>query len=191
MQSTEASEEPRVGTLPLKYIVLVLLVLQNSLTAILARASRIPSTSGTQLYLGSVAVFVAEVIKLPVCVGLIARDAGGVRPMIVEIWQQVFVKWRDTLRMGVPALCYCLQNALFFVALSRLSATSYQLWSQSKTLFTALFFVVYLGQVCCTRAPIFWFTASELAPLPDAGASQAAMGRSCAAHSRCRPRAVS
>ena len=59
----------------------------------------------------------------------------------------MFVKWGDTLRMGVPAACYCVQNLLFFVALSRLSATSYQLWSQSKTLFTALFFVVYLGRV--------------------------------------------
>ena len=49
-------------------------------------------------------------------------------------------------RSVVQALCYCLQNALFFVALSRLSATSYQLWSQSKTLFTALFFVTLLGQ---------------------------------------------
>ena len=50
-------------------------------------------------------------------------------------------------RLCAAALADCLQNALFFVALSRLSATSYQLWSQSKTLFTALFFVSYLGRV--------------------------------------------
>lgn len=133
--------------LPLKYFVLLLLVLQNSLTAILARASRIPRTPGSQLYLGSVAVFAAEVMKLPVCLALIARDVGGPRKMLDAVWDQVFRKWKDTLSMGVPALCYCLQNALFFVALSRLSATSYQLWSQSKTLFTALFFVSYLGRV--------------------------------------------
>jgi len=131
----------------LKYLVLVLLVLQNSLTAILARSSRLPHPGGGLLYLGSAAVLAAEVIKLPVCMGLIARDEGGVRPMLSRVKQQVFVQWRDTLSMGVPALCYCLQNALFFVALSRLSATSYQLWSQSKTLFTALFFTTYLGRV--------------------------------------------
>ena len=174
-----ASPELRVGSVPLKYVVLVLLVLQNSMTAILARASRVPATPGQQLYLGSVAVFAAEVIKLPICIGLIARDAGGLSPMLAQLWDQVILKWRDTLLMGVPvsehaasacdlsplslmraltprygafsrsvvqALCYCLQNALFFVALSRLSATSYQLWSQSKTLFTALFFVTLLGQ---------------------------------------------
>ena len=53
--------------------------------------------------------------------------------------------------MGVPAPCHCLQHALFFVALSRLSATSYQLWSQSKTLFTALFFVRLLGPLANGR----------------------------------------
>ena len=139
--------QPKIGPFPLKYVVLCLLVLQNSLTAILARESRVPRVPGQQLYLGSVAVFMAEAIKLPVCTGLIVRDAGGIRPAMKQIYQQVFVKWGDTLRMGVPAACYCVQNLLFFVALSRLSATSYQLWSQSKTLFTALFFVVYLGRV--------------------------------------------
>ena len=134
--------------LPLKYIVLVLLVLQNSLTAILARASRVPrAASGGQLYLGSVAVLLTEVMKFPVCLALIARDEGSIGKMASSVKEQVVVKWKDTLSMGVPALCYCLQNALFFVALSRLSATNYQLWSQSKTLFTALFFVSYLGRV--------------------------------------------
>ena len=131
----------------IKYLVLLLLVLQNSVTAILARESRILTPGHSQLYLGSVAVFVAELIKLPVCLGLIARDVGGPAETIRQIYLQVLVRWKDTLQMAVPALCYCLQNVLFFVALSRLSATSYQLWSQSKTLFTALFFVSYLGQV--------------------------------------------
>jgi len=143
--SAAPSDKPEV-TRSLKYFVIVLLVLQNALTAILARNSRLPPANGGQLYLGSVAVFVAELIKLPICLGLIAKDMGGFRPMLQKLWTQVIVEWRSTLQMGVPALCYCLQNALFFVALSRLSATSYQLWSQSKTLFTALFFVTYLGR---------------------------------------------
>lgn len=173
--------------LPLKYFVLLLLVLQNSLTAILARASRIPRTPGSQLYLGSVAVFAAEVMKLPVCMALIARDEGGVKKMFSAIWQQVFVKWKDTLSMGVPALCYCLQNALFFVALSRLSATSYQLWSQSKTLFTALFFVSYLGRVLRKQqwialglltAGVGLVQYQEAAALGAAGAAAAAGGTS-------------
>ena len=56
----------------------------------------------------------------------------------LEIGDAVFSSRRigDTMRMGVPAFCYGLQNLLFFVALSNLSATSYQLWSQTKVLFT-------------------------------------------------------
>ena len=90
-------------------------------------------------------VLASEVLKMPVCLALIARDVGvaGVRR---ELHQKVVEPWRDTLTMAVPALCYCLQNALFFVALSNLSAASYQLWSQSKTLSTALFFVLLLGK---------------------------------------------
>ena len=66
------------------------------------------------------------------------------RAAVVDIWKRVFVNWKDTLKMGVPALCYCFQNYLFFVAISNMPATSYQLWSQSKTLTTALFFVLYI-----------------------------------------------
>ena len=141
-----AADEDESRAASTRVIVLALLVLQNSLTAILARASRVPAPGSSQLYLGSVAVFAAEAIKLPICLALIARDVGGPKETLKQVYTQVVVKWRDTLQMAVPALCYCLQNALFYVALSRLTATSYQLWSQSKTLFTALFFVSYLGQ---------------------------------------------
>jgi len=140
-----APEAPMLMWIPLKYITLVLLVVQNSVVAVAAAASR-TRHAGSPLYLGSVAVLLSELVKLPVCVALIARDKGGLRGMAAELWHKVVVQWSDTLRMGVPALCYCLQNVLFFVALSSLSATSYQLWAQSKTLFTALFFVIMLGK---------------------------------------------
>ena len=89
MQAAAEEEEKGIGPIPLKYVVLVLLVLQNSLTAILARASRVPATPQTQLYLGSVAVFAAEVIKLPVCLALIIRDEGGVIKMLRAVWDGV------------------------------------------------------------------------------------------------------
>ena len=70
----------RGRNLPLGQIVLMLLVLQNSLTAILARESRMARVGAGPLYLGSVAVLVAEIIKLPICLGLIVRGArSGVR----------------------------------------------------------------------------------------------------------------
>ena len=126
----------------LKYFVLLLLVLQNSVVALVTQATRMKTGV---MYSSTAAVLASEVLKMPVCLALIARDVGvaGVRR---ELHQKVVEPWRDTLTMAVPALCYCLQNALFFVALSNLSAASYQLWSQSKTLSTALFFVLLLGK---------------------------------------------
>ena len=142
--ATAQGEKPDAGRL-LKWAVLVLLVIQNASTSVLTRASRAPRADGGVLYLSGTAVLMAELLKLPTCLALIARDEGGPRAMARAVWQQVFVNWRDTLTMAVPALCYCLQNLLFYVALSHMTAPAYQLWSQTKTLFTAFFFVSYLG----------------------------------------------
>jgi multidrug transporter EmrE-like cation transporter len=128
----------------LRTVSILLLIAQSTVITLLARETRIPE-AGKPMYLGGAAVLASELIKLPVCLGVIAWERGGVSGMLDEVWQRVFVGWRDTLAMGIPALLFCFQNLLFFVSVSNLSATSYQLWSQSKTLTTALFFVVYLG----------------------------------------------
>jgi len=134
--------------LPLKWVVLGLLVVQNAATTILVQTTRTQPAQSGIVYLGGAAVLISECIKLPICLLLICRDEGGVKNMVNKIQGSVFSSRRigDTMRMGVPALCYGLQNLLFFVALSNLSATSYQLWSQTKVLFTAVFFVQILGQ---------------------------------------------
>lgn len=141
----------RIFGLSLKWVVLLLLVMQNALTTMLVRYTRRPVPGATVLYLGSAAVLASEMLKLPACLCLIMRDEGGPRRMLRAVRYYVFGRYRDTLKMGVPALCYGLQNALYFVALSSLSATTYQLWSQTKTLFTALFFVNILGQTLRAR----------------------------------------
>lgn len=122
----------------------VLVSVQTTVITLLARESRIP-VAGRPMYLGAAAVLVSECIKLPVCLAVISRQLGGPRQMLADVRQRVVVGWRDTLAMGLPALLFGLQNMLFFVSVSNLSATSYQLWSQSKTLTTALFYVLYLG----------------------------------------------
>ena len=176
--------QPKIGPFPLKYVVLCLLVLQNSLTAILrvARAARARPAG-----LGSVAVFMAEAIGLPVCTGLIVRDAGGIRPAMKQIYQQVFVKWGDTLRMGVPAACYCVQNLLFFVALTALRDVLPAMVAV-KTLFTALFFVVYLGRVL--RAAVDRLGTAlhgrRARPILRGGGAAAAATSSSALHQRSR-----
>ena len=147
--------------LPLKWVVLILLVVQNAATTILVQTTRSSPAQSGVVYLGGAAVLISELIKLPTCLLLICREEGGVKQMVTKVHDAVFSSRRigDTIRMGVPALCYGLQNLLFFVALSNLSATSYQLWSQTKVLFTALFFVKILGQ---QLRPKQWFALTLL-----------------------------
>ena len=177
-----ARSEPDAGSL-LKWAVLALLVVQNALTSVLTSASRAPRADGGVLYLSGTAVLMTELLKLPTCLALIARDEGGPRAMARAVWQQVFVDWRDTLTMAVPALCYCLQNLLFYVALSHMTAPAYQLWSQTKTLFTAFFFVSYLGgdlkpnqwlSMLMLSVGVGWAQCTPPRPLP------AAQRRACA-----------
>ena len=39
---------------------------------------------------------------------------------------EIMIKWKDTLRVGVPAFAYVVQNQLLFLALSNLDAATYQ-----------------------------------------------------------------
>jgi UDP-sugar transporter A1/2/3 len=118
--------------------------LQFASITLLTQKTRLPRR-GRVMYAGSAAVLVSELVKLPFCLALVARDEGGLGGLVREVREKVFVRWRDTLLMGVPAVCFGFQNQLFFIALSNLSAGSYQIWAQAKTLTTAFFFVTYLG----------------------------------------------
>ena len=163
---------------PIQWRVLSLLVLQNSVTTCLVRRTRQPHADGSILYLGGAAVLVSEVLKLLVCLVAVARSAGGLRGLAREL-RYTFSRVGDTARMGVTALSYGLQNQLYYVALSHMSATSYQLWSQTKILFTALFFVNLLGQQLRPRQ---WLALGLLAAgvglvqLADAAGAAAAGG---------------
>jgi len=162
LPSEAAAAPPRrfFSPLPLKWVLLLLLVFQNSASTILVTRTRsISPLPGRPLYLGSAAVLVSECFKLASCLAFISHEEGGIKQMAAEVWSAVVVRWRDTARMAVPALCYGLQNVLFYVALSNLTPTAYQLWSQSKTLVTALFFVTILKQVLKPRQ---WFALGLL-----------------------------
>jgi len=67
-----------------------------------------------------------------------------VRELCAELQHHLWVERRTTLLLGVPALCYAMQNNLVFVAISNLSAAAAQVLYQLKTISTAFFTVLLL-----------------------------------------------
>jgi UDP-sugar transporter A1/2/3 len=129
----------------LKWGSLVLLVMQNSSLFVVTRYTRAGNHRG-HLYLPSVVVLIVELLKMAICLGLILFGTGSVNGMASKLRRHVWEARSETLRLGVPAACYALQNNLIFVAISNLSATAAQVLFQLKTISTACFTILLLGK---------------------------------------------
>lgn len=131
----------------IKGISLGLLVLQNSAQFLAGGYSRRANADGSPLYLVSVAVLLAEVGKCLLCCVVIIATEGGVEGWLEEMRRDVLGKPLETLKVGVPAFCYTLQNNLLYVALSNLPPAVCQVLYQTKTLSTAFWSIMLLGKV--------------------------------------------
>eukprot|EP00404_Azadinium_spinosum_P031731 CAMPEP_0180569342 /NCGR_PEP_ID=MMETSP1037_2-20121125/7629_1 /TAXON_ID=632150 /ORGANISM="Azadinium spinosum, Strain 3D9" /LENGTH=394 /DNA_ID=CAMNT_0022586575 /DNA_START=1 /DNA_END=1181 /DNA_ORIENTATION=- len=137
--------------LPLRYICLVLLCLQNSSYTLLRRYSRgvlketIPS---------SVVLVASEVFKFVVA-AMMVDDVPAIETAPVGKIRQGYVGQRlrtvayilgHGLPMAVPAITYLVMNMVSFKALELIDATVMTMISQLKTLSTALFAQLVLGR---------------------------------------------
>eukprot|EP01139_Manchomonas_bermudensis_P023551 Amastigsp_a841263_244.p1 type:complete len:373 gc:universal Amastigsp_a841263_244:1-1119(+) len=143
------TEKPKsaVAEAPISWgqIALVVLVLQNASQLLLMNYSR--SDTSEPLYLMSTAVVCVEIVKLFSSFGLLWAEQGydyaAARKELLEKLSNPM----DTLKVGVPAIIYVVQNNLLFVATSNLDAATTQLTYQLKLLTTALLSVLMLGKV--------------------------------------------
>ncbi|XP_071804330.1 UDP-galactose translocator-like isoform X2 [Asterias amurensis] len=128
--------------LNLKYFSLLCLVLQNAVLILTMRYTRnLPGN----MYFSTVAVVVTEVVKLITCLFiLLFQSRGNVVELGRVLWGNIVLQPWDTLKVSVPAFIYTIQNNLLFVAVSNLSAATFQVTYQLKILTTALFTVVML-----------------------------------------------
>ncbi|CAI2164099.1 5456_t:CDS:1 [Funneliformis geosporum] len=133
-----------IGTIlgiPLKYVSLVTLCIQNSTLVIIMRYSRLDKDN---LYYTSTAVFLSELTKLIICLYMAGRnqirETG--RLSISELYSQVFAS--DAWKLMIPAALYTVQNNLQYVAVSMLDAATFQVTYQLKILTTALCSVIML-----------------------------------------------
>lgn len=135
-------------------LALVTLVLQN--TALVFTMKLTYRQSAREFHSASV-VFVAEVLKLVICVftSLTQREK--------HLSAMASIDWRGLIdkRMVVPSVLYILQNNLLFVAIHHLSPTVFLACSQSKVMFTAVFSCLFLGtslnntQICALGGLVF------------------------------------
>eukprot|EP01137_Pigoraptor_chileana_P011603 Opistho-2@62723 len=128
---------------PIKYLSLLVLVVQNTSLVLLMRYSR---TVDGPMYISSTAVVMAEVMKLATCLAIIVKEQGGISGLVRTLQDDIIGKPRETLMVGVPALLYTIQNNLLYVAVSNLEAATFQVTYQLKILTTAVFSVFMLSK---------------------------------------------
>lgn len=127
----------------LKYVSLILLVVQNTVLVLLMRYSR---TVEGPMYATSTAVCMNEVVKVATCFGVIYLTSGGWKPFIRTINVELISKPAELLKLAVPSLLYTVQNNLLYAALSNLDSATYSVCYQLKILTTAVFSVLMLGK---------------------------------------------
>ncbi|KAG0313518.1 hypothetical protein BGZ97_010089 [Linnemannia gamsii] len=139
-------ENPTFLGVSMKHLSLVVLLLQNSVLVLMMRYSRVSVGPDQPMYLASTAVFLAEIIKLCTCTGILAYRTQSIPRTIHILRNEVLGQPRELLKMLIPSGLYALQNNLLYIALSNLEAATFQVTYQLKILSTAIFSVVMLNR---------------------------------------------
>mmetsp|Transcript_22531 Transcript_22531/g.71479 ORF Transcript_22531/g.71479 Transcript_22531/m.71479 type:complete len:273 (-) Transcript_22531:77-895(-) len=126
----------------LRAFCLVLIVVQNSSLILVTSYSRTLRPA----YLPTVAVFYAECLKFAAAVLLLAAEESSLRRAVSLVAALPFEHGSTTLLFAVPALCYTLQNNLWYYALSHLDPVTAAVTSQMKVITTAVATVLMLGR---------------------------------------------
>uniref|UniRef100_A0A0K0DJB5 UDP-galactose transporter n=1 Tax=Angiostrongylus cantonensis TaxID=6313 RepID=A0A0K0DJB5_ANGCA len=92
----------------------------------------------------AISVFFAEIFKFVASVVLVCMQERSLVKGLAEIYDQLVNKWRDALRVLIPAVVYTIQNILLYIAVENLPAATYMVTYQLKILTTAVFTVLVL-----------------------------------------------
>ncbi|ORZ21539.1 nucleotide-sugar transporter-domain-containing protein [Absidia repens] len=136
-----------------KWISLLVLVIQNSALILIMRYSR-ASVNKDQLYLASTAVVMSEGLKTLLCLAVLSQliappstrlgAAATFNSLVLFLRRDMLHNWPQALKLGIPAILYLIQNNLQYVAATHLDAATFQVTYQLKILTTAFFSVTML-----------------------------------------------
>ncbi|KAI0311807.1 nucleotide-sugar transporter-domain-containing protein [Amylostereum chailletii] len=140
----EDTAGPTLCGLPLKYVSLVTLAVQNAALSIVMHYSRV-STPPSLSYSPATAVLLNEILKGTISffvawwrVSTVPNPDRPLRQLLSDIFS------RDCWKLSIPAFLYVVQNSLQFVAIANLPVASFQVTYQMKILTTAAFSVAML-----------------------------------------------
>lgn len=135
-----------------RYFSLLALAIQNTILVLLMRYTR---TVSGPLYLASTAVFMGELMKLVISIGMFYYQRVSFYPrryspldwsVIIEMLNELFGPDSQAWRLSIPAILYAMQNNVLYKAVTLLDAATFQVTYQMKILTTALFSVFMLGK---------------------------------------------
>mmetsp|Transcript_7910 Transcript_7910/g.14641 ORF Transcript_7910/g.14641 Transcript_7910/m.14641 type:complete len:395 (-) Transcript_7910:375-1559(-) len=130
------------------FLALIVLTLQNVSVPLLMRMARTRQAGAdvSLAYCVPLLVCFQELCKIAFSLVLLVREQGGVAAAARTIRSEIVLKPYMTLRLGVPAGCYFIQNNCQQLANSYLPAAVYAVTYQGKTLVVALMSVVLLNK---------------------------------------------
>ena len=154
----------------IKYLVLILVVFQTSLTVIgiihhfltifntfnnlVMRYTR--KNDNGHPYITTTFVFNSEILKYLICCIIFYHQCDySCSTFIKTFRQEILHNQRETLKLSVPACLYTLQGNLLIVSLTNLDAATFQVTYQLKILTTAVFSVIILEKILKLRQ---WFS---------------------------------
>ncbi|KAI0062378.1 nucleotide-sugar transporter [Artomyces pyxidatus] len=142
---------PTVFGMPLKYVSLVTLAVQNAALSIVMHYSRV-STPPSLSYSPASAVLLNEIMKgsisFMIALWRISNSesrrplTGSIFTPLNQLLREIFS--HDCWKLSIPAILYVVQNSLQFVAVSNLPVATFQVTYQMKILTTAAFSVALL-----------------------------------------------
>lgn len=155
---SEGVAQPSVFGLPLKYVSLVTLAVQNAVLSLVMHYSRV-STVPSETYSAATAVLMVELLKGAISLTIAylriesATTPYNLPPNAPASRLNPFSRFRklgrevfksDCWKLSIPAILYVIQNNLQYIAAENLDAATFQVTYQIKILTTAGFSVLLL-----------------------------------------------
>lgn len=135
----------------LKWISLAVLMLQNAATPLIFRAAMTSTTSRDRFDVVH-AVLMQELLKCVASLGLLlVEKSGDTVAWSRTLRSDILGRPTDTLKLGIPAVLYFIQNMCLQLASANLPAAVFQVTYQGKSLVVAFCSVMMLGKML-TRA---------------------------------------